>query len=71
MLDRVYDLDSVVKETFSEEFMNMFTDSIFTPLMHEETPDLSQFPFQKNSIVIEKTDLVPKINDVKAVAYLR
>ena len=51
--------------------MKMFTDSIFSPLMHEETPDLSQFPFQKNSALLEKADLVPKINDVKGVAYLR
>jgi len=71
VLDRVYSLDKVIKETFSEEFMSMFVDSIFTPLMHEETPDLSLFPIKKESTVIEKGDLTPKVNDVKSVAYLR
>lgn len=39
--------------------------------MSEETPETEAFPFMKNSLIIEKNDLIPKLNDVKGVAYLR
>lgn len=45
VLDRIYDFNAVIKETFSHEFMKMFKETIFTPLMHEETPELENFPF--------------------------
>ena len=49
----------------------MFTESVFVPLLHDQTPSIQSFGNSKANTAFDKYDLVPKINDVKSVAYLR
>lgn len=51
--------------------MKMFDESIFLPLINQDIPMINSFPQQSKRTQFGKNELIPKLNDVKAVAYLR
>ena len=64
MLEKKYDLPTVVYQTFSREFMSMMRTSLFVPFLHPDTPRPSKVPptYEK---LFDKNCFLPNITLVK------